>query len=97
MKLTINFSVNADDVIPFTIERMDQPTIDDLNDWATDNWSNSAYWIIPNLQEIANEMLIEHEVFPGREQLSRTLYVPIKSYDGLTGEVELIKIQPKYS
>ena len=98
MNISIVLSVQlASEVPAMTINRLNQETLDDLNDWATDNWSNSAYWIIPNLQQIANEMLIEHSVFPGREQLSRAVYVPIMSYDGPTGEVEIIQIQPKYS
>ena len=73
-------------VEPLTVDRATPHNGDvilqQVTEWAEDNWSNSAYWIIPN---IMNAIITERKA---------RIIVPIRSYDGLTGDTETISLAP---
>lgn len=52
----------------------------DVNDFFTDNYANSSAWIIPNVM---------HAIISNR---SIELVIPLQSYNGLTGETELLRL-----
>lgn len=96
----INITVQADyaveDQASFFIEErhMKESTFgaknwDDMHDWFIDLYSNSSYWINPNADNLVSDLIASVNL--GLNPIhARQLIVPIKSYDGLTGETETI-------
>lgn len=73
-------------VEPLTVDRIlpnnGDVILQQVTDWAEYNWTNSAYWIIPNImQAIISER-------------PATFIVPIMSYNGPTGDIETITTAP---
>lgn len=73
-----------------TREAMDA-LMEELKEWAKDQYTNSWYWIAPNVHLALCQM--QTLVDMGEMPNGRSVIVPIMNYDGLTGEEEWIKCE----